>query len=68
MPQLYVKKFYLYFLKTYIGILQMSSKDLEWWANIHGVKEHEVGGDWKGGDLLWAHLEARSWFTSTNHR
>jgi hypothetical protein len=31
----------------------MSLKDSEWQANIHGVKEHEVGGDWKGGGLLW---------------
>ncbi len=48
--------------------MQTSSKDPKWWANnIHGVKEYEAGGDWEGGGLLWADLEARSWFTSTNH-
>ncbi len=46
----------------------MSSEDLEWRTNIHGAKEHEVGGDWEGGGLLWVDSEAGSWFTSTNHK
>ncbi len=58
----------MYSLGTHSGILQMSLEDSKWRANIHGVKEHEVEGDWKGGGLLWANLEASSWFTSTNHR
>jgi hypothetical protein len=45
----------------------MSSQDWEWLANIHGAEEHEVGGDWKGGGLIWMDSKARSWFTSTNH-
>ncbi len=52
----------LYFFKAYIGVLQMSLE------NIHGIEKYEVGGDWKGGDLLWADSKASSWFTSTNHR
>ncbi len=44
----------------------MSSKDIEWWVNIYGDEEHEAGGDWKGGGLLWEDSEVGSWFTSTN--
>ncbi len=58
----------MYFFGAYTCILQMSSEDLEWWTNIHGVEKHEAGGDWKGGGLLWADLKVNSWFTSTNHR
>jgi hypothetical protein len=32
----------------------MSLEDSEWRGNIHGAKEHEARGDWKGGGLLWA--------------
>jgi hypothetical protein len=39
----------------------MSSKDSEWWANIHGVEKHEARRDWKGGGLLWIDSEASSW-------
>ncbi len=46
----------------------MSLEDLEWGANIHGVKEHEAQKDWKGGGLLWADSKVGSWFISTNHR
>jgi hypothetical protein len=46
----------------------MSSKDSKWWTNTHGAKEHEVGGDWEGGGLLWEDLEVGSWFTNTNHK
>jgi hypothetical protein len=31
----------------------MSSKDLEWRANIHGAKKHEAGEDKEGRGLLW---------------
>ncbi len=46
----------------------MPSEDSKWRANIHGVKEYEVGRNWKGGGLLWMDLEVDSWFTSTNHK
>ncbi len=48
--------------------MQTSSKDSKWQANIHGAEEHEVGGNWKGGGLLWKDLEVGSWFTNNNHR
>ncbi len=66
MPQLHVKIYWLYFFGVYICILQTSSKASKWWANIHGAEEHEAGGNWKGGSLLWKDLEVGSWFTSTN--
>jgi hypothetical protein len=53
MPQLHVKISWLYFFRTHTSILQMSSEDSEWRTNIHGIEEYEVGGDWKGGGLLW---------------
>ncbi len=46
----------------------MSSKDSKWRTNIHGAKEHEVGGDLEGGGLLWVDLEVGSWFTNTNQK
>jgi hypothetical protein len=56
------------FFEAYTCSLQMSSKDSEWRANIHGIEEHEAWGDWEGRGLLWMDLEASSRFTSTNHR
>ncbi len=58
----------MYFFGAYTRILQMSSKNLEWETNIHRVEKYEVGGNWKGGGLLWANSKADSWFTSTSHR
>jgi len=58
----------LYLFRAYTCILQTSSKDLEWWANIHGVEEHEVEEHDVGGDLLWVDLETNKWFTNTNHK
>jgi hypothetical protein len=49
MPQLHVKISWLYFFGTYPCILQTSLEDLEWWANIHGTKEHETIREWEGG-------------------
>jgi hypothetical protein len=46
----------------------MSSEDLEWQASIHGAKEYEVRGNWKGGGLLWMDSKVGSWFTSSNHK
>ncbi len=46
----------------------MSSEDSKWQVNIHGVEEHEVGGDWEGGGLLWADSEIGLWFINTNHK
>ncbi len=68
MPQLHFDISWLYIFEAYTSILQRSSEDLEWWENIHGAEEHEVGGDWKGGGWLWADLKVGSCFTSTNHR
>ncbi len=68
MPQLHVKISWLYFFGTYTCILQTSSEDLEWWANIHGTKEHETIKEWEGGSLVWVDLEVGSWFISTNHK
>ncbi len=48
--------------------MQTSLEDSKWRANIHGAKEHEVGGDWEVGGLLWADSKVGSWFTSTNHK
>ncbi len=62
MSQLHVKISWLYFFGAYIGILQMSSKDSKWWANIHGAEEHEAWGNWEGGSLLWKDSEVGSWF------
>ncbi len=52
----------MYAFGTHSGILQTSLEDSKWWANIHGVKEHEVEGDWEGGGLLWEDLKVGSWF------
>ncbi len=54
--------------RAYTSILQTSLKDFEWWKNIHGAKEYEAGGNWKGGGLLWTNSEVDSWFISTNHK
>ncbi len=61
MPQLHVKKIWLYIFETYTNILQTSLKDSEWRENIHGVEEHEAGGDWEGGSLdqtHWSHCNS----------
>ncbi len=58
----------LNFCKAYTCILQTSSKDYEWWTNIHGAKKCEVEGNWKGGGLLWVDSEVGSWFISTNRK
>ncbi len=68
MPQLHVKISLLYYFKAYMCIWQTSLKDWEWQANIHGDEEHEVGGDWECGGLLWEDSKVGSWFTSTNQR
>jgi hypothetical protein len=41
--ELHVRISWLYFFKAYISILQTSSKDSKWWANIHGAKKHGAG-------------------------
>ncbi len=37
--------------------MQISLEDSEWRTNIHGAKEHEIGGDQKGGSLLWTNYK-----------
>jgi hypothetical protein len=46
----------------------MSLEDSKWWANIHGVEEHEAKEDWEGGGLLWVDSKVVLWFISNNYK